>query len=425
MSVEYTKNLVGKPIVKFDCPKCHLRLSAMLSEAGTHDKCPECGQGFKVPGQQKLKQAAEKRRLAHEAKSAAKQKKSEEAKAQKLRGSGGDHNPGSDSGEALAVQQVGQSREVDDRWLVDPEEMQPAATAQNEPSNASGVLEAASSGSSEFTASSHEADADSGKLDSEVMGDQEPAERGGPEPEGPETEGAGSQGAGSQGAGSQGAGRPGAVGRQKRVVPTTSRGWWRDSIRFESVSASRYPALMAFRNLMVLLWWIMMVCSALAFVGNPFVLMYNGYSQYSSASRYCDQELEKYNNGIIDGLLAPADQGQGLTAANASRLLVEFSNYDYRGFQVKNRIKRNAGVPPQILASVVADWRAWTAGRKAEINRDRPSLIMATISVLFLILVYWLALILGVVIYSVVILVPPECIKLIIDIEQGVRGGDA
>lgn len=420
MSVEYTKNLVGKPIVKFDCPKCHLRLSAMLSEAGTHDKCPECGQGFKVPGQQKLKQAAEKRRLAHEAKSAAKQKKSEEAKAQKLRGSGGDHNPGSDSGEALAVQQVGQSREVDDRWLVDPEEMQPAATAQNEPSNASGVLEAASSGSSEFTASSHEADADSGKLDSEVMGDQEPAERGGPEPEGPEPEGPETEGAGSQGAG-----RPGAVGRQKRVVPTTSRGWWRDSIRFESVSASRYPALMAFRNLMVLLWWIMMVCSALAFVGNPFVLMYNGYSQYSSASRYCDQGLEKYNNGIIDGLLAPADQGQGLTAANASRLLVEFSNYDYRGFQVKNRIKRNAGVPPQILASVVADWRAWTAARKAEINRDRPSLIMATISVVFLILVYWLALILGVVIYSVVILVPPECIKLIIDIEQGVRGGDA
>ncbi len=410
MSVEYTKNLVGKPIVKFDCPKCQLRLSAMLSEAGTHDRCPECGQGFKVPGQQKLKQAAEKRRLAQEAKSAAKQKKSEEAKAQKLRGSGGDHNLGSDSGEFLAAQQVGQSRQVDDRWLVDPEEMQPAATASSVPSNASGVLEAASAGSSEFAVSSHEADADSGKLDSEVMGDQEPVEREEAEPEG---------------SGSQGLGRLGAVGREKRVVPKTSPGWWRDSIRFESVSASRYPALMAFRNLMVLLWWIMLGCSALAFVGNPFVLMYNGYSQYSSASRYCEQRLEKYNNGIIDGLLAPADQGQGLTAASASRLLVEFSNYDYRGFQVKNRIKRNAGVPPQILTSLVADWRAWTAARKAEINRDRPSLIMATIGVVFLILVYWLALILGMVIYSVVILVPPECIKLIIDIEQGVRAGDA
>jgi hypothetical protein len=49
---------------------------------------------------------------------------------------------------------------------------------------------------------------------------------------------------------------------------------------------------------------------------------------------------------------------------------------------------------------------------------------MATIGVVFLILVYWLALILGLVIYSVMILVPPECIKLIIDIEQGVRGGN-
>ena len=37
-----------------------------------------------------------------------------------------------------------------------------------------------------------------------------------------------------------------AAGRQNRVVPTSTRGWWRDSIRFESVSASRYPALMAF-----------------------------------------------------------------------------------------------------------------------------------------------------------------------------------
>ena len=409
MSVEYTKNLVGKPIVKFDCPKCQLRLSAMLLEAGTHDKCPECGQGFKVPGQQKLKQEAEKRRLTQEAKLAAKQKKSEEAKGQQLRGSGWDHKSGYDSGVALDAPSAGQAREVDDRWLVDPEEMQAAATAQDVPSNASGILDSAPSGSSEAAIPSHEADADAGKIDIQDMEDKQPVDQarprtGRPEPASLE--------------------RGAAAGRQNRVAPTASRGWWRDSIRFESVSASRYPALMAFRNLMVLLWWIMMGCSVLAFIGNPFVLMYNGYSQYSSASGACDQRLEKYNNATIEGLLAPADQGQGLTASNASRLLVEFSNYDYRGFQAKNRINRNVGVSPKVLSSVVAEWRAWTAARKAEVNRDRPSLIMAFIGVLFLILVYWLALILGMVIYSVVILVPPECIKLIIDIEQGVRGGD-
>jgi len=405
MSVEYTKNLVGKPIVKFDCPKCQLRLSAMLSEAGAHDKCPECGQGFKVPGQQKLKQAAEKRRLAQEAKSAAKQKNSEEAKAQKLRGSGVDHNLGYDSGEALAAQRAGQSREVDDRWLVDPEDMQTDAAAQDVPSSASGVLEPAPSASSEIVVLSHEADVDvdASKINTEESADRESADR---EPAGRKTPERGA-----------------AAGRQNRVVPTSTRGWWRDSIRFESVSASRYPALMAFRNLMVLLWWIMMGCSALAFIGNPFVLMYNGYSQYFSASSSCDQRLETYNNATIDGLLAPSNQGQGLTAANASRLLDELSKYDYRGFQVKNRINRNVGVSPQVLASVVLDWRAWISSRKAEVNRDRPSLIMAFTGVVFLILVYWLALILGMVIYSVLILVPPECVKLIIDIEQGVRGG--
>ena len=400
MSVEYTKNLVGKPIVKFDCPKCQLRLSAMLSEAGTHDKCPECGQVFKVPGQQKLKQAAEKRRLAQEAKSAAKQKKSKEAKAQELRGSGVDHKVSYDPGEALAAQPVGQSREVDDRWLVDPEDMATEAAAQDMLSNASGVLEPAPSASSEVVVPSSDAgaDAEAGKINNEDLADRESAYRGKPE-------------------------RGGAAGRQNRVVPTPSRGWWRDSIHFESVSASRYPALMAFRNLMVLLWWIIAGCSALAFVGNPFVLMYDGYSQYSSASSTCDERLEKYNNTTIDGLLAPSNQGQGLTAANASRLLAELSSYDYRGFQVKNRLKRNVGVSPQVLASVVADWRAWTSARTAEVNRDRPSFIMAFTGVVFLILVCWLALILGMVICSVLILVPPECIKLIIDIEQGVRGG--
>lgn len=395
MSVEYTKNLVGKPIVKFDCPNCQLRLSAMLSEAGTHDKCPECGQGFKVPGQQKLKQATEKRRLAQEAKSAAKQKKSEESKVQNLRGSRVDHNLGYDSGEALAAQRAGLSREVDDRWLVDPEDMQTNAAAQYVPSNASGVREPAPSASSEIVVPSHEADGD---VDAGKINTEEPADRKTPE-------------------------RGAAAGRQNRVVPTSSRGWWRDSIRFESVSASRYPALMAFRNLMVLLWWITMGCSALAFIGNPFVLVYNGYSQYSSASSSCDQRLATYNNATIDGLLAPSNQGQGLTAANASRLLDELSKYDLRGFQVKNRINRNVGVSPQVLASVVSDWRAWISARKAEVNRDRPSLIMASTGVVFLILVYWLALILAMVIYSVLILVPPECIKLIIDIEQGVRGG--
>ena len=122
-------------------------------------------------------------------------------------------------------------------------------------------------------------------------------------------------------------------------------------------------------------------------------------------------------------MLAPADQGQGLNASDASLLSAELSNHDYRGFQTKGRINPNVGVSPKVLAGVVAEWRAWTSARKAEVNRDRPSLIMTFTSVLLLILVYWLGLITGMVIYSVVILVPPECIKLIIDIEQGVRGG--
>lgn len=399
MSVEYTKNLVGKPIVKFDCPKCQLRLSAMLSEAGTHDKCPECGQGFKVPGEQKLKQVEEKRRLAQEAKSAARKRRSEDAKAQKLGDSGFDHSQSSDSGDALVAQSTRKPREFDERWLVDPEEMQPVPATQGISSSTSDAVESTSAGSSDVAVQSHQAGDGAEEFDREDREVEEVRDHGGPE-----------LGHGD--------------GRQYHVVPNSSRGWWRDSVRFESVSASRYPALMAFRNLMVLLWWIMLVCSVFAFVANPFVLMYNGYAVYASASRSCDQRLEPYNNPTVDALMAPSAQGKGLSAKDASRLLDELSNYEYRGFQIEYRINRNASVSPQTLASVVADWRAWIAGKKAEIDQDRPSLIMAIISVVFLILVYWVALILGMVICSVVILVPPECIKLVIDIEHGVRVGN-
>ena len=54
MSIQYTTNLTGQPIVEFNCPKCNLRLTASLTEAGTVEKCGECGGGFKVPGEERL-----------------------------------------------------------------------------------------------------------------------------------------------------------------------------------------------------------------------------------------------------------------------------------------------------------------------------------------------------------------------------------
>ncbi len=54
MSIEYRKNTLGKLTVRFDCPGCQARLTAMLQEAGGIDACPTCGQGFRVPGRQRL-----------------------------------------------------------------------------------------------------------------------------------------------------------------------------------------------------------------------------------------------------------------------------------------------------------------------------------------------------------------------------------
>jgi len=54
MSIQYTTNLAGKPIVKFGCPKCSVRMTARLTEAGNKETCSECGAIFKVPGEERL-----------------------------------------------------------------------------------------------------------------------------------------------------------------------------------------------------------------------------------------------------------------------------------------------------------------------------------------------------------------------------------
>ena len=391
MSVEYTKNLVGKPIVKFDCPKCKLRLSAMLSEAGTHDKCPECGQRFKVPGQQKLQQAEDKRRLARETKAAAKKKKSEEAKAQKSKGKALDARPGPahESSGIVKEENSEQPPEIDDRWLVDPQEADVPPPVQGSRSSESGSLGLARSGSSEAA----------------VV------------PQLPETVASQSIAGGS----AKHLENSGPSGRPVRVTHRLSKAWWKDSVRFESVSSSRYPALMAFRNLLVLLWWIMMLCSIVGLIGYPFVLMYGGYTNHSTASRSYDRELEKYDNATIENLLSQASQG--LSAGDASRLNQELGKFQYSDFPMRNRIKANRAASPEDVAGVAKAWQEWTDAKKEQIDQRRPSVIMAFLMVLFLILLYWVALMVTIIVYSILILVPPECIKLAIDIEQGVRGG--
>lgn len=48
-----SKNVLGKWVVKYDCPKCKLRFKSPIGEAGEKDACPECGCEFIVPGQAK------------------------------------------------------------------------------------------------------------------------------------------------------------------------------------------------------------------------------------------------------------------------------------------------------------------------------------------------------------------------------------
>ncbi len=52
MKPQVKKNLLGKYEIKFDCPKCGIRLTSPLLDAGEVDDCPECRTKFRVPGKQ-------------------------------------------------------------------------------------------------------------------------------------------------------------------------------------------------------------------------------------------------------------------------------------------------------------------------------------------------------------------------------------
>lgn len=65
MKQEIKKNIFGIYEVMYDCPKCSLRLTSQLLEAGDVDQCPNCGTKFCIPGKQQ--------RAAYESKLAADQ----------------------------------------------------------------------------------------------------------------------------------------------------------------------------------------------------------------------------------------------------------------------------------------------------------------------------------------------------------------
>ena len=74
MRYELKKNLAGKYSLKFKCPKCGIKLSETLNNAGQRDVCPECGQTIVIPGEEKLTQQREEQaKIAREKQAATEQ----------------------------------------------------------------------------------------------------------------------------------------------------------------------------------------------------------------------------------------------------------------------------------------------------------------------------------------------------------------
>jgi hypothetical protein len=203
-----------------------------------------------------------------------------------------------------------------------------------------------------------------------------------------------------------------------KLNPKTSQSWWHDTIRIESVSSSRYPALIAYRNILVLLWWVLTIVTVLVAFAYPAYLIRDVIREGSRINKGIDLSIQAHQSPTIQKVLSAADNNQDYSVSDARslQLFVEsefptFPNPIHIGFNDKS-------VPPEALDDFAKAWRQWSPAELASLNFRRVDSLNTTIVP---IAVFWCALILFYVFASISILVIPECIKLAIDIEQGIR----
>lgn len=348
MAVSFTKNLLGKTIVRFDCPKCKTRMRSPLTDAGKSDRCPECGVGLKIPGEDRLRAEL------------AAAKKQEEAKKLKL-------------AELEAQKGSKQAEQKQDPVFIE-------ASASSTSAEASDPVD-------EIELGGNFSDDDFAETPPPSFLTNSPSAVRPPIP-------------------------------RLNLNPKNSKPWWHDSIRIESVSSSRYPALIAYRNILVLLWWILTIFCFIAAFAYPSFLIYGAMKASSDINSEIEKSIQAHQSPTIQKVLQAADNDESFSAVEA-RDFEAFMENQFPTFPNPIRVGFNEdSVSPESLDSFATTWRQWSPSELARLNASRVNLLNTTVVP---IAVFFCSLILFYLFASIMILVIPECIKLAIDIEQGVR----
>lgn len=211
--------------------------------------------------------------------------------------------------------------------------------------------------------------------------------------------------------------------------------WWRICIDQGRVSQSRYPALMAYRNLMIWMWWVVAIATLLAAIACPFLMIGTAINSVWSNNARADSDHAVLYSDTILNAQRQANAGQGLDANEASLLIGDMRTatdsfdwvYWYSGPDgvVPYAIGQYEGgpIPAAQLREGVSEYLSWADGVDRESDERRESMVTAVLTAVLATIAAEIGGLISFILVSISMLVPPDVIRLMIDVESGIRGG--
>ncbi len=406
MRYQIIKNWKGKTLVKFACGQCGSKLSEQIERAGKPDICPACGTNIVIPGRKELDK---RRAAAAEKKREAEQRKAErEEEARVRQAEARERQAAADSSQASQFRGHADSTESS---VIDFAEAE--VDAKRLPSNIQIPDWNRGQEAPGETPVPNEENSWSGPINpatDQTADEGQPDHRGRWQPEPTSTSNDQADPKFNAPSNSLSAGT-------RKTSPPIRKNWWRDSISLGDIRETRYPALMAYRNLMVIVWMIFTTIVCIAILVVPFLFGLPYINENSSGAKVKNAELRQLRAAEIENALATAgnDTGMDQTKLTSLRSALSSTGYDTPTYMYGDSLT------PAEVSQFARSYIAWRVQRTAKLQAEKPSLLVAVAYAAGITVLYWIILLGAAILYTILLLVPPECIKLAIDVEHGIR----
>jgi len=210
--------------------------------------------------------------------------------------------------------------------------------------------------------------------------------------------------------------------RRNPQSETDKRKWWKDSIQLHDIRKSRYPALMAYRNLMVIIWWIFSFLVIVAIFATPFYFGSMPVTEYRSKTDSLNAEIAALRNlaAPVSKALEAAKNGRGLSYSDEQELSSALNSINYSK-QTFFYGSQDNGLTSSEVAEFASSFIRWRDEKLKALADRKPNLFAVMAKLLGWTIAGWALLLITGILYTILLLVPPECIQLAIDVESGIR----